>query len=257
MRIRRNVLNFLTRFQEEGLSLLPRYHLMDIRIYDFIEGARSARGLTVIIDVFRAFSVDCYIMAKGAAFILPVGDIDLAYRLKKEHPSYFLVGERNEQIMPGFDFGNSPYQIREADFTGKGVIHTTSAGTQGIVNAIHADEVLTGSFVNAQAIIAYIRQQKPEQVSLVCMGYNASIPADEDTLCAAYIKMCLEGIEPDFSLMKEQIRKGSGQRFFIQEKQHFAPAEDFDLCLNLNAFPFVLRARDRGEILELEKINML
>jgi 2-phosphosulfolactate phosphatase len=33
---------------------------MEIEILEFAEGARKARGLTVIIDVFRAFSVACY-----------------------------------------------------------------------------------------------------------------------------------------------------------------------------------------------------
>ena len=44
---------------------------MNIEILQLIEGARKARGLTVIIDVFRAFSVECYAMAGGAKEILP------------------------------------------------------------------------------------------------------------------------------------------------------------------------------------------
>ena len=59
------------------------------------------------------------------------------------------------------------------DFSGKTVIHTTSAGTQGLVNAVQADEVITGSFVNAEAIVSYIRRQAPAMVSLVSMGTAA------------------------------------------------------------------------------------
>ena len=39
---------------------------MEIRILELIEGAKKAEGLTVIIDVFRAFSLECYLYARGA-----------------------------------------------------------------------------------------------------------------------------------------------------------------------------------------------
>jgi len=229
---------------------------MHITIHNFIEGAKEARGLTVVIDVFRAFSLACYLSDQGAEKILPVGNIERAYKLKEENPAYILIGERDEQIMPGFDYGNSPTQIANRDFSGKTIVHTTSAGTQGIVNAVHADEILTGSFVNAGAIISYIKKKNFPEISLVCMGYNAKYKVEEDSYCAEYIRNSLLGIPSDFGFMKEEIRKGSGQRFFIPENQNFAPSSDFDLCLNLNAFNFVLRADGKGEQIELEKIQM-
>ena len=39
---------------------------MKIRILKTIEGAKEAEGLTVLIDVFRAFSLECYLFASGA-----------------------------------------------------------------------------------------------------------------------------------------------------------------------------------------------
>jgi 2-phosphosulfolactate phosphatase len=53
---------------------------MDIEILHLIEGARQAKGLTVIIDVFRAFSTACYVIRNGASQIIPVGDVELAYK---------------------------------------------------------------------------------------------------------------------------------------------------------------------------------
>ena len=46
---------------------------MKIQILQMIEGARKARGLTVVIDVFRAFSLECYLMAKHPSRLCPVG----------------------------------------------------------------------------------------------------------------------------------------------------------------------------------------
>lgn len=229
---------------------------MEIEILQLLEGARKAQGLTVIIDVFRAFSTACYAFGNGIERIYPVGDLDMAYRLKQQHPDYLLVGERNEQKPEGFDFGNSPSQLLKADLNGKTMVHTTSSGTQGIANAAYADEILTGSFVNAAAIINYIRKQNPAKVSLVCMGYSCQYPTDEDTLLAVYLKNELEGEPNDFQAMVEQIKDGDGARFFALEKQEWAPAADFDLCLSLNRFDFVLKVESEKGMNYLRKISL-
>ena len=229
---------------------------MKVEILQLLEGAQKAGGLTVIIDVFRAFSTACYAVGNGVQKIFPVGDIEIAYQLKRENPDFILVGERYERKPEGFDFGNSPSQLLNSDLKGKTMVHTTSSGTQGIANATGADEILTGSFVNAQAIINYIRKKNPEKVSLVCMGYSCLYPTDEDTLLAVYIKNELEGKPSDFQAMVEQIRKGDGARFFAPEKQEWAPAEDFDLCLSLNRFNFVLKVEQENGLNYLSKIDV-
>jgi 2-phosphosulfolactate phosphatase len=229
---------------------------MDIEILQLLEGAKKAQGLTVIIDVFRAFSTACYAIGNGIQRIYPVGDLQMAYQLKQQNPEFILVGERFEQKPEGFDFGNSPSQLLESDLTGKIMVHTTSSGTQGIANATGADEILTGSFVNAGAIVNYIRTQNPAKVSLVCMGYSCRYPTDEDTLLAVYIKNELEGVANDFHAMVEQLRSGDGARFFSPEKQEWAPAADFDLCLSLNRFDFVLKVEQENGLNYLRKIDV-
>lgn len=229
---------------------------MKINILDLIEGAREATGLTVIIDVFRAFSLECYAFENGAEKIIAVGDIDEAYRIKEEHPEYILIGEREEQMPEGFDFGNSPSQILHTDFTGRTIVHTTSSGTQGLVNAVNADEVITGSFVNAGAIVRYIRKKGSDTVSLVGMGYAGLYQVEEDAGCAEYIANELHGRKNDFEAMAKLIKETSGKRFFLDEKQHYAPKEDFDLCLNINRFNFVLKRYIENNRMILKKIDI-
>lgn len=239
---------------------------MEIQILQLLDGARKARGLTVIIDVFRAFSTACYACHSGAVKIIPVGSIDLAYRLKEQNPDYILLGERNEQKPEGFDFGNSPSLLVAEKIAGKTLVHTTSSGTQGIANATNAPEIITGSFVNAGAIVRYIRQQNPAVVSLVCMGYACEYPTDEDTLCAEWIKNELEtppglpsrGGEKSkrFAEMVEIIRYGSGARFFDPGKQSWSPQADFELCLDLNRFDFVLKVECDNDLNYLRKIEI-
>ena len=229
---------------------------MDIQILHLLEGAKAARGLTVIIDVFRAFSTACYAFAGGAAKIIPVGDIRKAFLLKEQNPEFILMGERNEQKPEGFDFGNSPAQLLTAKLKGKTIVHTTSSGTQGIANASQADEIITGSFVNASAIVRYIRKRQPKTVSLVCMGYACEYPTDEDTLCAEYLQNELEGRANDFAPMATTIRKGSGARFFDAAKQSWSPEADFHLCLDLNRFDFILKVEKEKNLNCLKMINI-
>jgi 2-phosphosulfolactate phosphatase len=220
---------------------------MNIQILHLIEGARQATGLTVIIDVFRAFSTACYVVGNGAERMIPVGNLDLAYRLKKQLPASLLIGERGGERPPEFNYGNSPADIEHVDFRGRTVIHTTSAGTQGIANATQADEILTGSFCNADAIIRYIQKQRPEHTSLVCMGHAALEPSDEDTLCARYIKASLEGKPLDFEQIRTHLRGYRSARKFFNPTIAWAPERDFELCLSLNRFDFVLKVRQNAD----------
>ncbi|MEI7028353.1 2-phosphosulfolactate phosphatase [Paenibacillus sp. y28] len=235
---------------------------MDIQIYQLLEGARQARGLTVIIDVFRAFSAACYALEGGVARIYPIGRQEEAYALKKDNPEFILVGERGGVMLPGFDYGNSPWQLQQAgrngQLTGKTMVHTTSAGTQGIVGAQQADEIITGSFVNAGAIAQYIRTKQPQHVSLVCMGLGGEEEADEDTLCAEWIKAELEGRPGDFDAVIRQLRDERRTGSFLDlVGEASAPEEDFGLCLALNRFSFVLRAeREPGtDRLQLVRVS--
>lgn len=220
---------------------------MRIDILHLVEGAKRARGLAVIIDVFRAFSLACYLFDRGVEKIIPVGKKEQAFALKESHPGFVLIGERDNRKIPGFDFGNSPFQTSGFDFSRKTVVHTTSAGTRGIVNAGDAEAIITGSFVNADAIIRYIRTKNPAVVSLVCMGYSARYPAEEDTFCAEYIRNGIRGIPFDFQNALEIIRNTSGKRFFEPANQEFSPIEDFLFCVNLNYFNFVLKAEPDEE----------
>jgi 2-phosphosulfolactate phosphatase len=229
---------------------------MEIKILQLLDGARHAEGLTVIIDVFRAFSTACYAFDRGAAAILPAGSLDESLSLARKFPGSLLMGERFERKPEGFDLGNSPTPLLTFDLNGKTLIHTTSSGTQGIVNAREAEEILTGSFVNAKAIVRYIKMKNPTTVSLVCMGYACEYPTDEDTFCAQYIRNELLGLPTNWETMVEVIRKGSGARFFEPSSQEWAPESDFDLCLRRNIFDFVLKAEPGNGYISLKKINV-
>ncbi|HEX2970592.1 MAG TPA: 2-phosphosulfolactate phosphatase [Bacteroidales bacterium] len=231
--------------------------MMNIEILEFVEGAKRSKGITVIIDVFRAFSVSCYAYDAGAARVITTADVNEAFRLKEKYSDSILAGERQEKKIEGFDIGNSPTEILKTDMKGKTLIHTTSAGTQGLANAVNASMILTGSLVNANAVASYIKSFNPENVSLVAMGYRACESADEDLLCAGHIASLLQGKSPVDNTRINDLRNTSGKRFFVRENIDFSPPTDFFLCTMLDRFNFVLKAERRSDgNIELFRIDI-
>lgn len=226
---------------------------MNIEIFHLIEGAKQADGLAVIIDVFRAFSMECWLYSLGAKEIRPVGSVEETFAWKQKDPDCILVGERHGRRIDGCDLGNSPSSIDPDLIRGKRIIHTTSAGTQGIVNAVHAEEIVTGSFVNAKAIADYIRKKCPDKVSLVCMGKEGLAQAEEDELCAVYLKALLTGKEmPDIDNRLKTLRTGGGRHFFDPSLREVFPEKDFWMCIDRDRFDFVLQVRrDRDGLISV------
>lgn len=230
---------------------------MIVNIVECLSGAHRARGLVVVIDVFRAFTVACYAVENGVNEYIAVDKVDLARQIAGEK-SGVLIGERDCIKIEGFDHGNSPTEIEHVDFTGKTLVHTTSAGTQGLVAAVpNADEVITGSFVNAKAIVEYIKQKNPEMVTIVATGTAGIIRAQEDMMCAIYIKNELEDYPNSFKTLKAFLAGVDSAEKFFDETKDFAPERDFELCMDIDRFDFVLRAspRDGGGV-QLDKITV-
>lgn len=230
---------------------------MEVNILQLVEGAKAARGVTVVIDVFRAFSLEAYLFSEGVEKIIPIGSVDDARKLKNDNPEYILAGERHGKILEGFDTGNAPSLIHLLDLEGKIVVHTTSAGTQGIANAQNASEILGCGLVNARATAEYIRKSGAEVVSLVCMGLEALAPTEEDTLCARYIKSLLLDEQIDMQSEIESLKFTSGAKFFDKAQNDVFPERDFYMCTDLDKFSFVMRITDGDDgIRYMEKVDV-
>ena len=229
---------------------------MEINILQLTEGAKKARGTTVVIDVFRAFSTACYLFAAGAARIIPVEQVEEALKMKTQLPDAILLGERHEKKVEGFDFGNSPTHLSDYDFTGETIVMTTSSGTKGLMNATRADEILTGSFVNAGAILRYLEKSDPATISLVCMGYEGKRPTQEDTFLAEYLRAKLLGEATDFLRMKEILSTGDGARLLDPANNTWSPAGDFERCLDLDRFDFVIKLSVESGFSVLQSIRV-
>ena len=221
--------------------------MQDIRILQLSQGARLAKGLTVIIDVFRAFTTACQLIENGARRIIPIARLDDARLIKLRNSDFVLIGERKGIKLPDAAYGNSPSEIARADFSGKTILFTTSAGTQGFVNADCAEQLITGSLVNADAIISYILKANPSTISLVCMGFRDRQPSDEDTLCAEYIKNGIAGEKYSQAHITQTLKASPFSAKFFDPEDTRAPEEDFSRCIALNSFNFILKLEPQAD----------
>src|SRR5215475_3431988 len=130
--------------------------MMAVHRLRLLSGARQARGLAVVIDVFRAFSTAAYAFERGASEVVLVGPVEDAFALRRRWPDALIMGEVDGRRVDGFDFGNSTSAIARADLRGRHLIQRTSAGTQGVLAASGADVLLLGSFVCAGALVRHI-----------------------------------------------------------------------------------------------------
>jgi 2-phosphosulfolactate phosphatase len=231
---------------------------VQIEVVDYVAGAAHARGIALVIDVFRAFTVAPHAVAAGASRVLPVAASEDALALRAALPDALLVGERHARRLPGFDAGNSPTEILAIGVAGRPVVHTTHAGTQGLVNASGADEVLTASLVNVSALARYVKSRNPEHVTIVRMGHEARERCAEDDLCAeALVTLFNGGAVLTTARARERLRDAPAAVKFFDPEADWAPLSDFDYCTEVDRFDFVLRLRRGADGRhELERIDV-
>ena len=182
----------------------------------------------MIVDVFRAFTTAAFCVAAGAREIVLVGDHEEALEMKRADPSLFLTGEIGGRPIAGFDAGNSPSVIEKLDLSGRRVVQRTSSGTQGVVAAAQAEEILLGSLVIASATARYLANA--DLVTVVAMGASAQERSEEDELGAAFIAARLRGETANASL---ELRDDTVWESWF-------PRRDAELALEVDRFSFAL-----------------
>jgi 2-phosphosulfolactate phosphatase len=214
-----------------------------------LHGAKTALGIIVIIDVFRASNTILMLLERGASSVIPVLTVEEAFSLKKSYPDYVLAGERKGIKVAGFDMDNSPSQVSRMNLQGKHVILTTSGCTRAIWHAKRAERIVVGSFGNADALVKMLRELNPLLITWLAVGTEAVSRATEDELCALYLKGMLERASPDFNSIKDKILTGEG----ADRLRRLGQKNDFSYCLTANIFKFVPRLMIRGPLMGFVK----
>lgn len=138
----------------------------------------NPEAIVVVVDVFRATTTMAAAFQNGISSIRPVASVEEAMEYKRKG---WLVGaERNVKRCDFADFGNSPFDYTPEKVVGKDVIFTTTNGTKAITIAKSAYRVITGAFINLQAVADFCRKHGRDVVVL-CSGWQDKVNI-EDTL---------------------------------------------------------------------------
>jgi 2-phosphosulfolactate phosphatase len=228
---------------------------MRIQTAGLLRGAEQARGLAIIIDVFRAFTTACYALSAAPRDYLAVADTRAAARIAACSERPFLIGKPELGASLTYDIPNSPTRLLASTLTGSTAIHRTGAGARGILHATEAEEVIAASLVNAGAAARYAAARDPDVVTLVCMGHEGTAPSAEDEVCAELIEARLRGRSFDLKARLPSLREGPGRYFFGDEQLEY-PREDFDRCTEVDRFTFILRAARLGDHARLTRVDV-
>ena len=217
---------------------------MNVSIHSLLEGAARASGTVAVIDVFRAFTTAAVAFANGADKIIMVSSVEEALSLRDAGVGQVCMGEVRGRAPEEFDFGNSPFEISEVDFTGKTLIQRTSAGTQGVVAAANkADRLYAASLVTADATVRAMLAGKPARIGIVAMGGEGLKRTDEDEVCAIHLRNRLEGRSSDRGAVQRLIQAGGEvARFHDPNRPHLHP-EDVEIALDIDRYDFAIRVR--------------
>ncbi|MGD8310154.1 MAG: 2-phosphosulfolactate phosphatase [Chromatiales bacterium] len=207
-----------------------------VSVGSFSPAAHGARGTVVVIDVFRAFTTAAVALARGAERVVMVDDLQAALAMRDRTPGALCIGERGGLRPPGFDFGNDPTEIGAARVAGRTLIQTTSNGTRGVIAAAGAARIYAAAFVTAEATVQAILAGPAAPVTIVAMGEADARRAEEDEICALYLRSRLLGRSPD----KAAARRLVGTMSTRADTRPLSEAE-IACCLELDSIPFAVR----------------
>ena len=227
---------------------------MEIRIYSLLEGAQQAKGTVLIVDVFRAFTTASVAFQQGVSKIVFFADPDDALALRAAGKADFCAGEVGGIPPEGYDFGNSPHELATAEQNGKEIrgkvmAHSTRAGTVGVNAAVHADRIYGCSLANAQATVQAIKEEGPALVSIVAMGLAGKERADEDEMCAIYLRNLLEGRKTDHDAVRKVILSGHEVLKYSSDEHPHLYMEDLAHALNIDGINQVVRIEEEEGLL--------
>lgn len=226
---------------------------MVVNVVECLFGAPRAQGIAVMVDVFQAYTVACYALENGASAVLAADSLERARELCHGDDTVF-IGEENGRIVRDADCANYPSAVEAADISGKTVVMATDAGTKALFVSPNADEILLCGFVNAQATVDYIQNKEPEMVTMVAVGTDGDIRAQEDMMCAMFVKNELEEYPNSHETLLTFLAGVDSSEKFFDESRTDAPQEDYDLCMELDRFDFAVRGVKQEEgVMRLEK----
>lgn len=206
--------------------------------------------IVVIIDVFRATSTIAAALHNGARFVIPVASVEECISMKGCIENCITAGERDGKVAPGLEYGNSPLEYPASFIKDKILALTTTNGTKLLHMVSNADSIITGSFLNLDAVCDYLIKQN-KNVLLACSAWKDRVNL-EDSLFAGAVAEKVKAhfkLECDSTRMVRELYLQSQQHpsllEFLKDSNHyrrlagFGLLKDLEYCTTPNLHPVV------------------
>jgi 2-phosphosulfolactate phosphatase len=200
-----------------------------------VDGARQARGMVVVIDVLRSFTVSAYALAGGARECLLVPTVAEARALQATIPGSLLSAEEEALPVAGIPISNSPTQIKAADLRDRVLIQRSSAGTTVMAALESVEQMYAASLVVARATVEACLSRQPRTLTLI-----ASADHPEDHACARYMEGLIRGDRPDIDRLLQPLRDSERYARALGGGWPGFPPTDLDLSLATDRFEFAM-----------------
>lgn len=206
-------------------------------------------AVVVIIDVFRATSTIATALDNGAESVIPVATVEECIELGNNTPNSITAGERNGQVVEGLQYGNSPSEYHRDFITGKTLVLTTTNGTRLLHMVEHAHAIITGSFLNLQAVCDFLIKHN-KNVLLGCAGWKDRFNLEDALFAGAVASNIAEYFECncDSARAAKTLYNGLGDKKpieYLRDSAHYLRLSayglesDMEYCATLDIHPIV------------------
>lgn len=147
----------------------------------------------LLIDVLRSTTVISYLFEYGARQVSMVRSVSHAMSMKGENS--MVLGERKGLKVKGFDFGNSPYELKVQyekgfNFAAHDYVITTSNGAKAFSKVYENSDVMATSFQNYLKICQYL--ETADDIGILCSGTKSSVSTEDLYLAGKIIQNFLK-----------------------------------------------------------------
>ncbi len=217
----------------------------------------------VVVDLLRASTSIAVALAAGAKEVLPAASTEEALRVAQnlEREQVVLAGERKSVRIEGFALGNSPLEFTAEAVGGKTVVLTTTNGTQALLAAQGAKEVMVAAAVNFSAVVERARAalEATGDLVILCSGHERQFALEDAFAAGRLAKVLLpEGglrrvVANDAAIASLELARHYGEKWLRalkasrhgQELATLGFAEDLKVCGTQDTHPVLPLYADR------------
>ena len=149
-----------------------------------------SEAVCVVIDVLRATTVIATLFQRHCPCVYVAASHESARTFARAQ-GYVLCGETAGYKVADFDYGNSPTEFAQMDFTDRPVVLSTTNGTKATAMVAGARQVFLGAAINRGAVARAAwetAQESGSDIVLVCSGTDDQFTLEDATVAGMYVE---------------------------------------------------------------------